>query len=73
MTMCLQRVPRCREEGRKTAVLQKDRFLPIVAGFTESDTCVWKMREALRDYILVKEQNFERALSVLVSEGYTVV
>lgn len=25
------------------------------------------------DYILVKEQNFERALSVLVSEGYIVV
>lgn len=50
MTMCLRRVPRYWEEGRKTAVLQKDRFLPIVAGFTESDTCVWKMREALRDY-----------------------
>ena len=25
------------------------------------------------DYILVKEENFERALSVLESEGYTVV
>ena len=25
------------------------------------------------DYILVKEENFERALSVLASEGYTVV
>lgn len=25
------------------------------------------------DYILVKRENFERALSVLVSEGYTVV
>ena len=25
------------------------------------------------DYILVKEENFERALTVLVSEGYTVV
>ncbi|MBR3244945.1 MAG: ACT domain-containing protein, partial [Parasporobacterium sp.] len=25
------------------------------------------------DYILVKEENFERALTVLASEGYTVV
>ena len=25
------------------------------------------------DYILVKEENFERALSVLASEGYTVI
>ena len=25
------------------------------------------------DYIIVKEENFERALSVLASEGYTVV
>lgn len=25
------------------------------------------------DYILVKEENFERALKVLVSEGYTIV
>ena len=25
------------------------------------------------DYILVKEENFERALDVLASEGYTVV
>ncbi|MBR0093467.1 MAG: ACT domain-containing protein [Lachnospiraceae bacterium] len=25
------------------------------------------------DYILVKEENFERALKVLISEGYTVV
>ena len=25
------------------------------------------------DYILVKEENFERALTVLVSKGYTVV
>ena len=25
MTMCLQRVPRCREEGRKTAALQKEK------------------------------------------------
>jgi len=26
-----------------------------------------------KDYILVKEDNFERALNVLVSEGYTIV
>ena len=25
------------------------------------------------DYILVKEENFERSLEVLISEGYTVV
>jgi hypothetical protein len=25
------------------------------------------------DYILVKEENYERALSVLTSEGYTVI
>ena len=39
----------------------------------ENEISVFAVSTFNTDYILVKEENFERALTVLASEGYTVV